>query len=74
MTDLGDSDKALDNTSLVAQVEDLYAERQRLHDALGTANSAEIIAMIRSLEAQLLSLYEQRGGRDWPAEIGERQH
>ena len=74
MTDVSEAEKALDNASLVAQLEDLYAERQRLHQSLGTANSAEIIAMIRSLEAQLVSLYGDRAARPERAELEERGH
>lgn len=51
--------------SLEAQLRDLYAQRQELQRALGTADSKAIIAMVRSLERQLVDLYGLlRGQRD----------
>lgn len=46
-----------------AQLRSLYADRERLHRALGTADPDAIIAMVRSLEAQLLDLYTDRDER-----------
>ncbi len=43
-----------------AQLVELYEEKRRLFKALGTADSDAIIAMVRSLEAQLLDLYADR--------------
>ncbi|MCO4764108.1 MAG: hypothetical protein KC502_21535 [Myxococcales bacterium] len=45
---------------VVAQLHALYAERALLHEALGTADAASIVAMVSSLEAQLVDLYHQR--------------
>ena len=46
----------------------LYADRAKLHRELGTADPDDLIAMVRRLEAQLVSLYEERerafAGRD----------
>lgn len=43
-----------------AQLVELYEEKRRLFKALGTADPEAIIAMVRSLEAQLLDLYADR--------------
>ena len=43
-----------------AQLVSLYEEKRRLFKALGTADPDAIIAMVRSLEAQLLDLYADR--------------
>lgn len=40
-----------------SQLIELYEEKRRLFKALGTADADAIIAMVRSLEAQLLDLY-----------------
>ncbi|MBX2811746.1 MAG: hypothetical protein KTR25_08045 [Myxococcales bacterium] len=45
------------------QLRDLYAQRQELQRALGTADSTAIIAMVRSLERQLEDLYRLFEGR-----------
>ncbi|HJL18292.1 MAG TPA: hypothetical protein RMH99_21695 [Sandaracinaceae bacterium LLY-WYZ-13_1] len=45
---------------LEAQLLTLYADRERLHRELGTADPDEILAMIRSLEAQLDALYREK--------------
>lgn len=45
------------------QLRDLYAQRQELERALGTADSRAIIQMVRSLEAQLRDLYTLLQGR-----------
>ncbi|MEO1483981.1 MAG: hypothetical protein AAFU77_17860 [Myxococcota bacterium] len=42
---------------LESQLIELYEEKRRLFKALGTADADAIIAMVRSLEAQLLDLY-----------------
>jgi len=47
--------------SLEAQLASLYADKQTLQDALGISAADEIIAMVRSLEEQLVDLY---AGRD----------
>ena len=46
--------------SVTEQLHALYADRQRLFRALGTADAGQIIAMVRSLEAQLADLYAAR--------------
>ena len=46
--------------SLVAQLNALYEERAFLHNALGTSDAASIVAMVRSLEAQLMDVYSAR--------------
>ncbi|MEM6730551.1 MAG: hypothetical protein AAF658_03295 [Myxococcota bacterium] len=43
-----------------SQLISLYEEKRRLFKALGTADPDAIIAMVRSLEAQLLDLYADR--------------
>ena len=43
--------------SLEDQLIDLYGQRQELQNALGTADSQAIIAMVKSLEQQLRDLY-----------------
>lgn len=47
-----------------AQLRDLYAQRLELQNALGTADSQAIIAMVKSLETQLADLYNLFRGRD----------
>lgn len=42
------------------QLQSLYQERERLFEALGTADAGVIIDMIKSLEAQLCELYAER--------------
>ena len=49
--------------TLEDQLKDLYAQRQELQRALGTADSSAIIAMVRSLERQLADLYRLFEGR-----------
>ncbi len=49
---------AVDNVAM--QLHTLYADRQRLFRALGTADAGQIISMVRSLEAQLADLYAER--------------
>jgi hypothetical protein len=46
-----------------SQLRSLYAERERLHQALGTADADKIIAMVRSLEEQLLDLYREKAAQ-----------
>ena len=43
-----------------AQLVSLYAEREMLQEALGTADASEIIAMVQSLEAQCNDLYSEK--------------
>ena len=52
-------DEDIIDGGLVAQIESLYDERRRLYQALGTSDVDEIIAMVRSLEQQLVALYAQ---------------
>ena len=42
---------------LKQQLEALYAEREQLHDRLGTADSEQILRMIDSLKEQLEAIY-----------------
>ena len=53
--------------SMEAQLCALYAERERLIAALGTAEPEALIAMVQSLEAQLAEVYaahERQAGAD----------
>jgi len=43
-----------------AQLCALYRERERLFQALGTADADQIMELISSLEEQLVSLYRER--------------
>ena len=56
--------------SMDAQLRSLYAERERLFQALGTADAEEIIALVASLEEQLVSIYGERE-RAFAAAMGE---
>ena len=49
-----------DHESLVAQLEALYSERERLHAELGISDADSIVTMVRSLTAQLNALYQQK--------------
>lgn len=53
------SDKA-HSGDMEAQLIQLYEEKHRLFRALGTADPDAIIAMVRSLEAQLIDIYSER--------------
>jgi photoactive yellow protein len=59
-----------DDQSTFQQLEALYAERERLQQALGVSSADEIIEMVESLNTQLDELYE---GRDAEAEQDARQ-
>jgi len=39
---------------------DLYAQRELLEQELGVSDALTLIRMVRSMEAQLVSLYEER--------------
>ncbi|MFN4243842.1 MAG: hypothetical protein ACK4PI_11475 [Tepidisphaerales bacterium] len=59
---------------LEAQLVTLYQEREKLERELGTSDAHELVAMVRSLEQQLGSLYHEResetgGGSDPASEI-----
>lgn len=43
-----------------SQLNALYSEREKLHQALGTADADKIIELVRSLEEQLVDLYRER--------------
>ena len=45
---------------LTLQLESLYEERAYLAAEIGVSDAREIVAMVRSLEAQLNDLYAQR--------------
>ena len=42
------------------QLKVLYEDRKELHRALGVSHSSGIVAMIRSLEEQLRTLYDEK--------------
>ncbi|MBT8492763.1 MAG: hypothetical protein KJO07_06855 [Deltaproteobacteria bacterium] len=46
-----------------SQLRSLYEERERLHQALGTADADKIIELVRSLEEQLLDLYREKAAQ-----------
>lgn len=43
-----------------AQLIALYADREQLENELGVSDAGELIAMVRSLEAQLADLYKDK--------------
>lgn len=45
---------------LEPQLVALYAEREALHAALGVSDADDVIALVRSLEAQLADLYNEK--------------
>ena len=47
--------------SLTLQLESLYEERAFLDQEIGISDARDIVAMVRSLEAQLNDLYAQVG-------------
>jgi hypothetical protein len=49
-----------DMGSVEAQLVSLYGEREHLERELGVSEAAEIVSMVRSLEAQLRDLYHHR--------------
>ncbi len=51
------------------QLHTLYEERQQLAQVLGTADAKQIIALVASLEAQLVDLYRQRAAPTAPPPI-----
>lgn len=57
-----------DEQSTFQQLEALYAERERLQQALGVSSATEIIEMVESLNTQLDELYEQRDAEIDPDE------
>ena len=48
--------------SLTQQLEDLYAERDFLHQEIGISDAEGIVSMVRNLEAQLRDFYSTYGG------------
>ena len=54
-----------------AQLLALYEERKRLARELGTADADRLIAMVRSLEAQLVALYSDKLGSSAPPSDAE---
>ena len=42
------------------QLKVLYEDRNELHRSIGVSHSSGIVAMVRSLEAQLCALYEEK--------------
>ncbi len=53
-------DPAESTDSLEQQLHSLYAERRELFEALGVCTAPEIIALVRSMEEQLLDLYSAK--------------
>ena len=58
------------DASMEAQLVELYAQREHLCEALGTAEAAEIVSMVRSLEAQLADFIAAYGSREPLPEAG----
>ena len=52
---------------LEAQLRSLYADRALLFAEFGTADARTLIALIRSMEEQLASLYGEREAQRWAA-------
>ncbi len=50
----------LEDGGLEAQLNLLYADRERLESELGTSDPDELVEMVRSLEAQLQDLYREK--------------
>lgn len=50
----------MDDGGLEAQLNLLYADRERLESELGTSDPGELVEMVRSLEAQLQDLYREK--------------
>lgn len=57
---LGDGAKPATPGGLEEQLTALYRERELLEEELGRADAGGIIAMVKSLEAQLQALYSER--------------
>lgn len=55
--------RAAGTVDLEAQLDALYDDRLRLHQALGVSSADEIIALVRSMQEQLDDLYAEREGR-----------
>jgi hypothetical protein len=55
-----DLDQAELIASMSAQLDDLYADRQRLAEATGLVTVTEVLALIESMQTQLESLYAER--------------
>jgi len=46
------------DSGLADQLGSLYREREELHREIGVSDASEIVNMVKSLEAQLCSIYE----------------
>ncbi len=46
-------------SSLIQQLESLYADRELLHRELNVSEAKDLIHMVRSMEAQLVDLYAE---------------
>ncbi len=57
-----------ENQSTFQQLEALYAERQKLQQALGVSSAADVIEMVETLETQLDDLYAARDAELDPEE------
>ncbi|MGI4788641.1 MAG: hypothetical protein ACRYFS_07300 [Janthinobacterium lividum] len=49
-----------DAGSLEGQLNSLYEDREYLERELGLSDARELVTMVRSLEAQLIDLYQQQ--------------
>ena len=47
-------------SSLIQQLESLYADRELLHRELNVSEAKDLIHMVRSMEAQLVDLYAEQ--------------
>lgn len=52
------------------QLELLYADRERIYNALGISEPDDIIKMVRNLEAQLHDFYSRFGGQEESSTLG----
>ena len=66
----GVQDDSTDQQSTFQQLEALYAERQKLQQALGVSDAEDVIEMVETLTSQLDDLYT---GRDAEVDPEERQ-
>ena len=57
---INDSVEGSSEGGMEAQLIALYADREQLENELGVSDAGELIAMVRSLEAQLNDLYQDK--------------
>ena len=53
---------------LEAQLQVLYAEREKLAQELGVSDAESLITMVRSMEHQLCALYQEKESSDGTAQ------